>query len=112
MSNDLDTIHSVTTRLRGYDLVRFDQSIARWKMELASRRIDTSVALNAAALLIIRADDENLVREHAQAKGLSEQDTEQLVGYYKWFLDEYFEVLRDVIETRKRLDGRLKKLAG
>ncbi|WP_433734935.1 hypothetical protein ACQP0C_41545 (plasmid) [Nocardia sp. CA-129566] len=112
MSNELDRIHSVTTRLRGYDLVLLDQAIAQWKLTVGSRKIDTSVALNAAALLIIRAGDENLIREHAERKGMPDQDLEKLIGYYKWFFDEYFEVLRDVVETRKRLDGRRKGDSG
>ncbi|MEV6281009.1 hypothetical protein [Nocardia sp. NPDC051832] len=108
-ANELDEIHSVSTRLRGYDLVLLEQAIARWKMEIGSRRIDTSVALNAAALLVLRASDPNLVREHAEKQGMSDAETEKLAGFYKWFQEEYFDVVRDVIATRKRLDGRLKR---
>ncbi len=111
MSNDLDSIQSVTTRLRGYDLVLFDQAIARWRMEIGSRKIDTSVALNAAALLIIRADREELIREHAEKKGLNEQQTEQMVKVHRWMMEQYFDVLSDVVETRKRLDRRRVKNA-
>lgn len=109
MTDELDAIHSVTTRLRGYDLVLLDQAIAKWKLKIGSRKIDTSVALNAAALLIVRADDEDKIREHAAKKGMNEQQANRMVEVHKWFLDEYFDVLRDVVETRKRLDGRQKK---
>ncbi|MFB7837801.1 hypothetical protein ACWIGW_43960 [Nocardia brasiliensis] len=110
-ANELDRIHTVSTRVRGYDLVLLDQAIARWKMKIGSRRLDASVALNAAALLILRADDEELIREHAKKKGMSEEKAEKLLGFYKWFLDEYFDMLADVVETRKRLDGRVKRSA-
>lgn len=109
MSNELDAIQPVATRMRGFDIVSLEQSIARWKMELGSRRIDTSIALNAAALLIIRGDNEELVREHAAKQGKSDEEAEQLVKIYSWFMREYFGMLSDVITTRNQRDGRRTK---
>ncbi|WP_063046306.1 hypothetical protein [Nocardia pseudovaccinii] len=104
----LDNIETVTTRLREYDLVLLDQAIARWKMEIGSRKIDVGIALNAAVLMILRADNEELVREYAASKGYSEDKVGQMITAHKFFMDEFFDVLEDVVETRKRLDGRIK----
>jgi hypothetical protein len=108
----LDSIESISTRMHSRDLVAWDKAIANWRGELGSRRIDTSVALNAAVLLITRANDPDQVREHLEKKGYDAQQIESAVAANGWFMKEYFETLQEVLETRKRLDGRIKHRAG
>ncbi|MFI6959617.1 hypothetical protein ACIBJI_39900 [Nocardia sp. NPDC050408] len=98
-----------TIQLHEDDRIELDQAIGRWNAERRHLKIDRSKALNAAAKLLLRADNEDLAREHAAATGLNEQQTEQMVRVHRWLMDQYFEVLEEVIETRKVLDGRRKR---
>jgi hypothetical protein len=65
-----------------------------------------SHCLNAAVKLIIRASSPELVDEYAKQKNADENATKQFHELYTWFLGQYIEMLRDVIDDRVSDDKR------
>ncbi|MFE3195832.1 hypothetical protein ACFXHA_43015 [Nocardia sp. NPDC059240] len=104
-----DPITPITVQFDDLDLIHFDQAIGRWNEENRRQKLNRSVALNALARLIMRADSEEMVRQLAEKRGANEKVTEQMVKVHGWLMDEYFGVVREVIETRKSQDGRRKR---
>ncbi|MEU2043798.1 hypothetical protein [Nocardia niwae] len=112
MAKNLDSIATISVRLLGRDRHAFRQLLVNeWQYMLDDLSISESEAFTAAILLVTRAAKPQVIRDEAAKKGMSEEETERLLQANKWYMEEFIEQLRAVIEQRSQMDGR-KKRAG
>lgn len=101
-----ETIKPVTTRLFGDDFMDFQDLINAWKRKLEDLSIAESEAANAAIRrIIIMATPERRIEE-AKRLGLSKEDTPAFEAWCDWFMDGYFNDLKEVMSRRDAMDKR------
>jgi hypothetical protein len=65
-----------------------------------------SHCLNAAVQLIIRSSNPKLIDEYANEKNLSEDEKRECHELHEWFMGEFVEMLKKLIDARIESDKR------
>lgn len=106
MTNDLNSVQPVSTRLMGRDRHMFRRVIVDLQFQLNDLSLNEAAALNAAVLLVNRAANPDQVRQDAKKRGLDEAQAEEMAAAFEFLMNEYLLILRDVVTERKILDKR------
>jgi hypothetical protein len=65
-----------------------------------------SHCLNAAVQLIIRSASPELIEAYANEKNLSEDEKKEFHALHEWFMSEFVDMLKKLIDTRIESDKR------
>ncbi|WP_157224315.1 hypothetical protein [Nocardia paucivorans] len=104
---ETNKIRKTNVTLNRKDIRDFKRLILDWEDEYDFPiELKESHCLNAAVKLIIRASSPELIDEFADQKQIDESSRKQLQELYKWFLDQYLDVLKGVISDRVESDKR------
>lgn len=105
--NNASEVRKTNMTLNRKDIRDFKRLMLDWEDEYDFPiELKESHCLNAAVKLITRASSPELIDELATEKELDENGRKQIQELYKWFLDQYLEMLQSVIFERVETDKR------
>ncbi len=101
-------VQKTNVTLSRKDVRQFKRLMLDWEDEYEFPiELKESHCMNAAVKLIIRSAKPELVKDRAAQRGIDDPEKiDELVNSYAWFLEEFIEMLAEVVVSRVEVDKR------